>query len=114
MKIEQSLGVSGARARSRAASPYPALLSFAHLFSFSRVNLIYARLPRRWGRIRAAPPYPPRENVIWIQSCDESNRNSAERTRHRLEIRFEFAGGDGRRSGGGEVAMGLGGKREQR
>lgn len=35
-----------------------------------------------------------RENVIWIRSYDESNRNSAERTRHRLEIRF--AGGDGR------------------
>lgn len=35
-----------------------------------------------------------RENVIWIRSYDSSNRNSAERTRHRLEIRFA-GGGDG-------------------
>lgn len=47
-----------------------------------------------------------RENVIWIRSYDSSNRNSAERTRHRLEIRF--AGGDGRR---GRGRRGKGGKR---
>lgn len=60
----------------------------------------------------------PRENVIWIQSY-ESNRNSAERTRHRLEIRFEFAGGDGvasarARARYGGCATRRGGKRRQR
>jgi len=42
-----------------------------------------------------------RENVIWIRSYDESNRNSAERTRHRLEIRF--AGGDGVKGASGDM-----------
>lgn len=66
-------------------------LSFAHLFSFPRINLITRDVG---GGVRG--DCRPRENVIWIRSYDDSNRNSTERTRHRLEIRFEFAGGDER------------------
>lgn len=40
---------------------------------------------------------------------DDSNRNSTERTRHRLEIRFEFAGRGGRGDERAGVAMGASG-----
>lgn len=97
MKIEGSRDVTPASVTS---------LSFAHLFSFSRINLITGRETVSGKGGRRGRDCRPRENVIWIRPYDDSNRNSTERTRHRLEIRFEFAGGDERT----EVAMGASGR----
>lgn len=97
MKIEDSLSVAVGVALWQFRF-IPGELSFAHLFSFPCINLITVlTLVTRRGeenRREVCKGCRPRENVIWIRSY-ESNRNSAERTRHRLEIRFEFAGGDG-------------------